>query len=63
MKGQSRMADLSPQQGQRHWDPQTAVNFHFHFNWPWHTLDDFLHNKSILLVISLINLIINWANI
>lgn len=40
-----------------------AVNFDFNFNWPWRTLDDFLHNKLILLIISLINLIISWANI
>lgn len=40
-----------------------AVNFNFNFNWPWHILDDFLRNKFILLIISLINLIIMWANI
>lgn len=40
-----------------------AVSFNFNFNWPWPTLDDLLHNKFILLIISLINLIIGWANI
>lgn len=57
------MGDLSQQRGQEHREPQMAVNFDFNFNWPWRTLDDFLHNKLILLIISLINLIISWANI
>lgn len=59
----SAMPSLGQERGQGSQGPQTAVNFHFHFNWPWHTLDGFLHDKFNLLVISVINPIISWANI
>lgn len=60
---ESRVGGLRQQQGQGCREPHTAVSCNFNFNWPWHTLDDFLHNKFIFLIISLINLIISWANI
>lgn len=55
----SRVGGGSPQQGQGYRQSQAAVDF----NWPWHTLDNFLRNKLILLIISLINRIISGANI
>lgn len=55
------MDSLSQEWGQGYREPQMTVNFHF--NWSWYTINDFLHNKSIFLIIILINLIIGWANI